>query len=110
MTTLSAMRRDGVRLPEDVFLPAAFHMCVAFIDCFDADPLLPAELLPQPWAGTRARELLLRCRRLGLALRENREPPALFRRFDETTRDVGATAVDPRPGASTTMSVGANAS
>jgi phenylacetic acid degradation operon negative regulatory protein len=58
------------------FLPGALAMAVAFTPCFDADPLLPASLLPQPWPGSRARELLLASRRLGLALREGPGRPA----------------------------------
>ncbi len=86
--TLEAMRHRRERLDDGDFLSAAFHMSVAFQACFDLDPLLPRELLPTPWAGTVARELLLHSRRLALALRAHAEPPALFRGFDEATHDL----------------------
>jgi phenylacetic acid degradation operon negative regulatory protein len=92
VATLEGMRKKGEPLDDAVFLPAAFGMSVAFQTCFDLDPLLPRELLPQPWAGTVARELVLRSRRFALSIRKNREPPALFRLFDATTQDV-----DPAP-------------
>ncbi len=98
VATLQEMREKGERLDDAVFLPAAFDMSVAFQACFDQDPLLPRELLPQPWAGTQARDLLLRSRRLALALRDNREPPALFRLFDETTHDLVEAPIAMDPG------------
>lgn len=97
VATLEAMRATGERLDDAVFLSAAFHMSVAFQACFDLDPLLPRELLPRPWAGTVARELLLHSRRLAVALRKNSEPPALFRLFDETTQDLESPPTSPSP-------------
>ncbi len=87
---LEEIRNNGEQLDDAIFLPAAFDMSVAFQACFELDPLLPRELLPRPWPGSVARELLLHCRRVALELRQNREPPALFRLFDETTQDLVA--------------------
>jgi phenylacetic acid degradation operon negative regulatory protein len=56
---------------------------VAFQACFDADPLLPPELLPRPWPGREARDLVLKSRRLALQIRAEHDRPALFRAFDE---------------------------
>lgn len=80
---LEEMRRDHVRLPDDRFLPGALAMGVAFQRCFAADPLLPPELLPRPWPGRAARDLLVRSRRQALKIREQHNRPALFGLFDD---------------------------
>lgn len=80
---LGAMRRRGGRLSEHDFLPGALRIAIRFTECFDADPLLPPELLPRPWPGREAREVLARCRRNGVLAREDKGGPALFRVFDE---------------------------
>jgi phenylacetic acid degradation operon negative regulatory protein len=82
---LSAMRARREALPDEAFLPGALAMAVAFTPCFDADPLLPAALLPQPWPGSAARELLIASRGLALELREAQGRPRLFHFFDEET-------------------------
>lgn len=82
--TLDDMRRRGDRITESDYLPGALHIAIRFNECFDRDPLLPPELLPRPWPGRAARELLTRCRRLGMLTREDRSGPALFDVFDET--------------------------
>ena len=56
---------------------------VDFQSIFNDDPLLPPELLPRPWPGRAARDLLLRTRRQALQLRTTSTRPALFRVYDE---------------------------
>jgi phenylacetic acid degradation operon negative regulatory protein len=85
---LSEMRSRRERLSDADFLPAALEMAVAFQACFEADPLLPPELLPRPWPGRGARELALTSRRLALAIREAHGRPALFRAFDEVIESI----------------------
>jgi phenylacetic acid degradation operon negative regulatory protein len=80
---LGEMKRRKERLPDAAFLPGALSMAVAFQDCFRADPLLPPELLPRPWPGKAARDLLVSSRRLALNLRQAHGRPALFHLFDE---------------------------
>jgi len=80
---LEGMRRRGERLTEHDFLPGALHIAIRFNECFDLDPLLPPELLPKPWPGRAARDLLARCRRHGVLARDDKSGPALFRVFDE---------------------------
>ena len=80
---LQDMRANHRSLPDREFLPAALAVTVAYDECARADPLLPPELLPRPWPGRRARELLVSSRRLALALRRGQGRPALFRWFDE---------------------------
>jgi phenylacetic acid degradation operon negative regulatory protein len=80
---LDAMRRRREPLPDWAFLPGALAMGLAFQQCFEADPLLPPELLPRPWPGRAARALLVDSRRRALGLRGTRDRPALFRAFDD---------------------------
>ncbi len=80
---LEAMRRRHERLSERDFLPGALQIAIRFNQCFDHDPLLPPELLPKPWPGREARDVLARCRKLGVLAREDKSGPALFRVFDD---------------------------
>lgn len=80
---LEEMRDRGERLSEHDFLPGALHMAIRFNSCFERDPLLPPELLPRPWPGREAREILARCRRLGVLSRSEKSGPALFKVFDD---------------------------
>lgn len=82
-TDLANMRRRNQTLPDSAFLPGALAMGLAYQACFDDDPLLPPELLPHPWPGGAARELLVRSRRLALEIRAEHNRPALFRSFDD---------------------------
>ena len=81
--SLTDLRRQHQRLPDTAFLPGALAMTVAYLECFNDDPLLPPELLVRPWPGRAARDLLLRSRRLALAARQAGGRPALFRLFDD---------------------------
>jgi phenylacetic acid degradation operon negative regulatory protein len=83
LDSLGSLRRERKRLPDTAFLPGALAMTVAYLACFNDDPLLPPELLPRPWPGRAARDLLLRSRRLALSAREAGSRPALFRLFDD---------------------------
>ena len=74
--------RDHRRLEEADFLPGALVIGVKFNECFARDPLLPPELLPRPWPGREARDLLRRSRRLGVLIREDHGKPRLFSMFD----------------------------
>lgn len=80
---LEAMRQQKRRLTEAEFLPGALIIGIKFQECFAYDPLLPPELLPRPWPGRTARDLLIRSRRLGILLREERNKPQLFAPFDD---------------------------
>jgi phenylacetic acid degradation operon negative regulatory protein len=80
---LASMRNRHQTLPDSAFLPGALAMGLAYQACFDDDPLLPPELLPHPWPGGAARDLLVRSRRLALEIRAEHNRPALFRSFDD---------------------------
>ncbi|MEU4805891.1 PaaX family transcriptional regulator C-terminal domain-containing protein [Actinosynnema sp. NPDC023587] len=62
-------------------LRIAVELAAEFTRAVEPDPLLPPELLPQPWAGARARALVARCWH-ELAARSDRLP-ALFRVYDD---------------------------
>lgn len=81
--TVAGMVERKERIADATFLPGALGMAVAFQECFVDDPLLPPELLPRPWPGRAARELVLRSRKLALAARKGPGRPALFHAFDE---------------------------
>jgi phenylacetic acid degradation operon negative regulatory protein len=85
---LESMRKDRRRLTEAEFLPGALIIGIKFAECFNVDPLLPPELLPRPWPGRQARELLLRGRRLGILLREEHNKPQLFAPFDDIIETI----------------------
>ena len=57
-------------------------MAVAMSECTRNDPFLPPELLPRPWPGRSARDLVQRSRRLALMVREAHDRPALFHLYD----------------------------
>ncbi len=85
---LDRMRKEKRRLSEAEFLPGALIIGIKFQECFNADPLLPPELLPRPWPGRRARDLLARSRRLGILLREAHDKPQLFAPFDDILETI----------------------
>jgi phenylacetic acid degradation operon negative regulatory protein len=85
---LEAMRTRREKLADAVFLPGALSVTVEFSQIFADDPLLPPELLPRPWPGRAARDLLMRSRRLALLLREQHNRPALFRSFDDLIESI----------------------
>jgi phenylacetic acid degradation operon negative regulatory protein len=88
LDSLTDMKARKERLPDEAFLPAAFSMAIAFNSCFESDPLLPPELLPRPWPGRAARDLVIRSRRLALAVRQRAGRPALFRLYDEAVEAI----------------------
>jgi len=92
---LVAMRRNHQRLADSAFLPGALAMALAYRGCLDADPLLPPDLLPHPWPGRAARDLIVRSRRLALEVRAERDRPVLFATFDDLVDALPATKEDP---------------
>ena len=85
---LEGLRARRERLPDATFLPLAVAAGVAYDVCSAHDPYLPPELLPRPWPGRRARELVVRSWRLALTLRSEAGRPALFGAWDTVLRDV----------------------
>jgi phenylacetic acid degradation operon negative regulatory protein len=89
LPALERLRERHGRIADADFLPAALRMVIAFQQVFLRDPLLPPELLPRPWPGRAARDLLLQSRRVALRLRAEHERPALFAAFDDLLDHVG---------------------
>lgn len=87
---LEGLKRDHGRLADTDFLPLALTMAVAYTECSTRDPYLPPELLPRPWPGRAAREIIVRSRRLALLLREEAGRPALFGMFDEMLESLSS--------------------
>ncbi len=87
---LRGWRKAHRRLSDAEFLPGALAMAVSFQECFDRDPLLPPELLPRPWPGREARDLLAASRRLALSIRKSAGRPALFRLYDQAIDSLPA--------------------
>jgi phenylacetic acid degradation operon negative regulatory protein len=85
---LEGLRSRRERLADATFLPLALAAGAAYDDCSSRDPYLPPELLPRPWPGRRARELVVRSWRLALTLRSEAGRPALFGAWDTVLRDV----------------------
>ncbi|MQS39486.1 PaaX family transcriptional regulator C-terminal domain-containing protein [Streptomyces katsurahamanus] len=93
-------RLEGRAAPaETERLTMAITLAAEFTRAMEPDPLLPPELLPQPWAGSRARELADRCWTLLSGLPSdapdgNRPRPRLFRLYADTadTDDTADTA------------------
>jgi len=65
------------------FLAGVVSISAAFEACLRHDPLLPPELLPQPWPGTEARRVILDTRELFDIGRDKSGLPALQRRYDQ---------------------------
>ncbi|ALC18413.1 PaaX family transcriptional regulator C-terminal domain-containing protein [Streptomyces pristinaespiralis] len=73
-------------LSPSALLTIAVELAAELTRAMEPDPLLPPELLPRPWPGTQARELVARC---WTALRERdggETRPALFRLYADITR------------------------
>jgi phenylacetic acid degradation operon negative regulatory protein len=68
---LEAVKRRHGRLSDAEFFPLTLAMGAAHDQLTSVDPFLPPELLPRPWPGRAARELVIRSRKLALLLREN---------------------------------------
>ncbi|MCJ0869290.1 PaaX family transcriptional regulator C-terminal domain-containing protein [Streptomyces sp. AP-93] len=75
-------------LPAPALLTIAVELAAELTRAMEPDPLLPPQLLPQPWPGTQARELVARCW-AALHEREGGEArPTLFRLYADITREA----------------------
>ncbi|MEU7136535.1 PaaX family transcriptional regulator C-terminal domain-containing protein [Streptomyces sp. NPDC046261] len=80
-------------------LTMAVGLAAEFTRAMGPDPLLPPELLPAPWPGSRARRLTAACWNALLTSRTQEDPrqplPRLFRLYEDALRPCGA-QVDPQ--------------
>lgn len=85
-------RSDGPTGPEQ--LTMAIQLAAAFTDAMDPDPLLPPELLPQPWPGARARRLTAACwtalAEAGTHAATGAPVPRLFVQYEELLASIPA--------------------
>ncbi|MCP9962945.1 transcriptional regulator [Streptomyces somaliensis] len=69
-------------------LTIAVELAAELTRAMEPDPLLPPQLLPRPWPGTRARELVARCWAALPAHVHGRARPALFRLYTDIAREA----------------------
>ncbi|MFF5205798.1 PaaX family transcriptional regulator C-terminal domain-containing protein [Streptosporangium sp. NPDC000396] len=69
-------------------LTIAIELAAEFTRATEPDPLLPPELLPQPWPGARARALIAQCWSRLLHQDDQAAPPRLFRLYADVVREV----------------------
>ena len=86
--SLQSLKESHGHLADAEFLPLALTMGVAYSRASSIDPYLPPELLPRPWPGRAARDVVVRSRRLALLLREDARRPALFSLFDDVIQTI----------------------
>ncbi|MDP9869035.1 MULTISPECIES: PaaX family transcriptional regulator C-terminal domain-containing protein [Streptosporangium] len=83
--------RDHADLSEPERLTIAVELAAEFTRAMEPDPLLPPQLLPQPWPGGQARALIAECWSL---LNENAGPDSestrLFRLYGDMARRAAA--------------------
>ncbi|MFB8274558.1 PaaX family transcriptional regulator C-terminal domain-containing protein [Nocardia colli] len=80
-------RLRAAELDDTELLTVTIELAAEFTRAMEPDPLLPPQLLPQPWAGTKARGVVAECWSLLLAA-ETPTPPRLFRAYGDVIRDV----------------------
>lgn len=75
-------------LSPSALLTIAVELAAELTRAMEPDPLLPPQLLPQPWPGTQSRELIARCWS-ALHERDGGEArPTLFRLYADITREA----------------------
>lgn len=88
LATARLARLSGTDQPTSTErLTYAIELAAAFTTAMDPDPLLPPELLPQPWPGTRARAVAAQCwEALAAESGQDHGRPRLFRLYDGAVR------------------------
>lgn len=85
-TRLAALRKGT---GDRELLAELFRSTVDFATTLEPDPLLPPELLPQPWPGAQARELMREAVERFRAELDEGARPAIFRAFDQVDAPSG---------------------
>ncbi|MEW5654125.1 PaaX family transcriptional regulator C-terminal domain-containing protein [Streptomyces cinereoruber] len=79
---------DPAELPPSALLTIAVELAAELTRAMEPDPLLPPQLLPQPWPGTRVRELVARCWAVLHEREADETRPTLFRLYADITREA----------------------
>jgi phenylacetic acid degradation operon negative regulatory protein len=85
---LESLRQNRGRVSDTELFPRMLAMGVAHDEISAMDPFLPPELLPRPWAGRAARELVVKCRKLAHQVRESGTGTGLFDGYDSFVLDI----------------------
>ena len=85
---LESLRLDRGRVSDTELFPRMLAMGVDHDEISAIDPFLPPELLPRPWSGRQARELVVRCRKLAHQVRESGSGTGLFDGYDSFVLDI----------------------
>jgi phenylacetic acid degradation operon negative regulatory protein len=75
-------------------LTIAIELAAEFTQAVEPDPLLPPQLLPQPWVGTTARAAVAAC--WAELLKSGRQPIRLFRWYADVIAEVSQAATSAR--------------
>ncbi|MBG0815542.1 PaaX family transcriptional regulator C-terminal domain-containing protein [Planomonospora sp. ID82291] len=86
-TRLARLRGTAPLTREEV-VGIAIELAAEFTRAVEPDPLLPPELLPRPWPGVRARDLVARCWAELLRREEGAPGPRLFRLYGDAVREI----------------------
>lgn len=79
---------DPAALQHPEPLTIAIELAAEFSRAMDPDPLLPPELLPQPWPGAQARDLVAQCWTLLLQHPSPSPVPRLFQRYADVVAEI----------------------
>jgi phenylacetic acid degradation operon negative regulatory protein len=85
---LESLRQNRGRVSDTELFPRMLAMGVSHDEISAMDPFLPPELLPRPWAGRAARELVVKCRKLAHQVRESGSGTGLFDGYDSFVLDI----------------------
>ncbi|MGW8988115.1 PaaX family transcriptional regulator C-terminal domain-containing protein [Streptomyces parvus] len=75
-------------LSPSALLTIAVELAAELTRAIEPDPLLPPQLLPQPWPGTQARELIAQCWAALPQLDQGEAQPTLFRLYTDIAREA----------------------
>ncbi len=75
-------------LSSSALLTIAVELAAELTRAMEPDPLLPPQLLPRPWPGTRAREQIAQCWAALYERDQGEARPVLFRLYADITREA----------------------
>ncbi|SFY45260.1 transcriptional regulator (plasmid) [Streptomyces atratus] len=78
----------SAELSPSALLTIAVELAAELTRAIEPDPLLPPQLLPRPWPGTQARELIAQCWAALHERDQNEARPTLFRLYTDITRET----------------------